>query len=809
MKINKINKINKTTRAIFIGLTIGIIISLFYSAKFFTRLELITTDFRRHLIEYQKNNSPREDIVFFFIDQKSIDELKEDSIYWPWPRKVSGDIIKYLNAGGAKLIVFDVLYTEPSVYGFGDDSAYSSSIINAGNVIVGFIMGNRREDEEGKDKDYIFNKALEINIDASNINYENYNFFQPPIEMISESVISIGSVNSRPDIDGLFRRSSLIYKYDDRYFPHISLAALYGIWDIEEIIIEGNDLVIKEMEGIHRYTLDQDGFFSIKYYGSMRETYQNYTIAAIIKSAEFFNSGDFLNMYNEYENYKGLFSEYEIIKEKVKINENIDENFKNFNNYLNKIYFFKFSNIEEMLSEIDDEVIKLIKEEEYSLIEKAIENYEKNFISPSTFKDKIIFIAGTAPGLYDIRPNPFNQKDGGVHIHATILNNLLNDDYYINKNKIYIVIPIIIILSVITSIIGVRFKIAIGISMTLSIFLLYSIFVLILFLYFNEIFNYSAPSIAVISSFIIGTVLSYIQEAKEKKFVKNAFGQYLSTEVIKQLIKNPEKLSLGGERKYMTAFFSDVQGFSSVSESISPEALVQLLNDYLSQMCNIISKYDGTVDKFEGDAIIAFWGAPLDQKDHAIRACESAVDMQIKMIEMRRRWAEEGKHQLKMRIGLNSGTMVVGNMGSNERMDYTMMGDAVNLASRLEGANKFYGTYSMISEFAYELVKDLFVVRELDDIRVIGKNEAVKIYELIGRNNEVSDIILKAINIFNEALILYREKEFRQAIGVFNKVCEKIPDDPPSVTYIRRCKQYILNTPPNNWDGVFNLTSKG
>ncbi len=461
-----------------------------------------------------------------------------------------------------------------------------------------------------------------------------------------------------------------------------------------------------------------------------------------------------------------------------------------------------------MLSEFDDELIQSIKEEEFFIIQEAIENYEKNYIAPSTFKDKIVFIAGTAPGLYDLRPNPFNQKDGGVFIHASLLDNLLQDDYIIEHYELYIILALIFIFSIFTSVLGSKFKIFFGILFTLLILFGYLLLSIISFIFFNTLIDLSAVPVVIIFSFLSGTILNYIQESREKNFIKNAFGQYLSTKVINELISNPNKLKIGGERKIMTAFFSDLAGFTKVSESIPPEELVQLLNVYLSEMCNIISKYEGIVDKFEGDAIIAFWGAPLVQEDHAIRACNTSIDMQKKMIELRKVWKEQGKAQLKVRIGINSGSMVVGNLGSNERMDYTIMGDSVNLTSRLEGTNKFYGTYSMISEFTYALVKDYFDVRELDKILVIGKCEPVTIYELLDKKNEINPLIEKGIDSYSLALSLYRDRKFEEALKAFSNVMSYIPDDPPSLVFITRCKNFIKNPPDDNWNSIFELTSK-
>ncbi|MGK0289370.1 MAG: adenylate cyclase, partial [bacterium] len=293
-----------------------------------------------------------------------------------------------------------------------------------------------------------------------------------------------------------------------------------------------------------------------------------------------------------------------------------------------------------------------------------------------------------------------------------------------------------------------------------------------------------------------------------KRFIQGAFKQYLSPDVIDRLVANPNLLKLGGERKELTAFFSDVQGFSTISESLEPEELVELLNEYLTEMTEIVMKYDGTVDKFEGDAIIAFFGAPIDHKDHAIRACLVSIEMQEKLAEMREMWREQGKHELFMRIGLNTGQMVVGNMGSKTRMDYTMMGDSVNLAARLEGVNKQYKTFTMISEFTYTHIKDEFDVRELDMIRVVGKNKPVRVYEVLGKTGTISEEQKKGLPYFLKGLSLYRKMEFDEAQKYFKQAVQIIPNDGPSEIYIQRCTDFINNPPEINWDGVYQMTSK-
>jgi adenylate cyclase len=304
------------------------------------------------------------------------------------------------------------------------------------------------------------------------------------------------------------------------------------------------------------------------------------------------------------------------------------------------------------------------------------------------------------------------------------------------------------------------------------------------------------------------TLYRYATEEAEKRFIKGAFGQYMSPIVIDQLMDDPSKLNLGGEKKVLTAFFSDIQSFSSFSEKMEPDELVQFLNIYLTEMCDIILKYDGTIDKFEGDAIIAFFGAPIDFPDHAERASLCSAEIQAAMENFRIEWAKDGWPAVHMRIGLNTGDIVVGNMGSRDRMDYTMMGDAVNLAARLEEAAKQYKIYSMISEFTYEAAKDVIDVRELDSTRVVGKELPVRVYEILGKKGEVEEKKLKAARTFEVGLKLYREQKFEEAKKTFEDALKINPEDGPSIIFIDRCEDFIDSPPGEVWDGVYVMTKK-
>ncbi len=301
----------------------------------------------------------------------------------------------------------------------------------------------------------------------------------------------------------------------------------------------------------------------------------------------------------------------------------------------------------------------------------------------------------------------------------------------------------------------------------------------------------------------------YLSEMGQKALIRDAFGQYLSPKVVADLVKDPEKLTLGGEEREMTAYFSDIAKFSSFSETMTPTELVNVLNDYLTEMCNIIIGLEGTVDKFEGDAIIAFWGAPTIQQDHAKLACFASIDMNKALIPLRDKWVAEGRPSISVRMGLNSGPMVVGNMGSAQRMNYTIMGDTVNLAARLEGANKAYNSGVMISEATYSGCQSDVDVRELDTIRVVGKSEAVKVYQLLERKNQTAGELADLVEKYEAALEKYKDRNYKEALAGF-EICTSIDStDGPALTYVERCRAFISDPPADDWDGVFTLTDKG
>jgi adenylate cyclase len=267
---------------------------------------------------------------------------------------------------------------------------------------------------------------------------------------------------------------------------------------------------------------------------------------------------------------------------------------------------------------------------------------------------------------------------------------------------------------------------------------------------------------------------------------------------------------LGGTKRHISAIFTDIQGFSTIAEQLDPEHLVNLLNRYLTAMSDVILKEKGTIDKYEGDAIIAFFGAPLELPDHAAKACLSAITIKRKEAELNRLLLEEklAAAPLITRVGINTGSMVAGNMGTKNKMNYTIMGNMVNIAARLEGVNKQYGTYVLTTKSTLDETGDLFLSRRLDTVRVVGIYEPVQLYELLETKNEAEQWQKETVHHYEDALALFEERDWKRAAKSFKNVLANNGADEPSRIYLGRCKSYQKNPPPEDWDGVYNLDSK-
>jgi adenylate cyclase len=427
----------------------------------------------------------------------------------------------------------------------------------------------------------------------------------------------------------------------------------------------------------------------------------------------------------------------------------------------------------------------------------------------NAFRGKIVLVGATAMGIYDIRVTPFDHVFPGLEVHANVIDTILKQQFLYRPNWITLFdLLAIIVLGLILGIILPKVKALWGALIGISLFFAFVLTSNQLFQKQGIWVNQTYPLFNLVLTYLMITGYRYMTEERERKKVRGAFQYYLNASVVEQMLKDPEKLKLGGEKKDLTVLFSDIRGFTSISEHMTPERLVKFLNEYLTKMTDIVFKYDGLLDKYMGDAIMAIWGAPLDQSDHPLRACYTALEMVEELHLLQHKWATEGMPRLNIGIGINAGPMVVGNMGSERRFDYTVMGDSVNLGSRLEGLNKLYGTNIIISEMTYERVQGEILGRELALVRVKGKDQPVKIYELLSRRAKTLPEQKALAEEFQAALGEYRNRNWETACKIFQSILERYPEDGPARLYVERCQTLEKTPPPEDWDGVYTMTTK-
>lgn len=442
----------------------------------------------------------------------------------------------------------------------------------------------------------------------------------------------------------------------------------------------------------------------------------------------------------------------------------------------------------------------------YSLSDVILET-----IPLETFNNKIVLLGFTSPIYQDLHSISFQQDRTypGVEVHATVIENILRQDFLIRPEWTTLVNTLVILL------LGIFLGIALqrtrphqGAITALIGLIVVAVMSYTVFVYQKIWLNMTFPLLFIVLDYLVITTYKYFTEERQRKRVRNIFQHYVSPRIVEQMLETIGEVKLGGERKELTAFFSDIRDFTSISEEMTPEELVRFLNEYLSAMTKIVLDHEGTVDKYMGDAIMAFYGAPIRQDDHPVKACRTAVDMINRLQELQVGWTQRGLPPIDIGIGINTGEMSIGNMGSEERFDYTVMGDNVNLASRLEGLNKEYGTNIIISQFTYISIRhEPFILRTLDYVQVKGKKEPVLIYELhgYGRADEQTASFL---NLFHEGLDYYRARDWEQAIVLFQDALCLQPGDQPSAMYLTRCEEFQQNPPPDDWDGVYVMKTK-
>jgi adenylate cyclase len=690
--------------------------------------------------------------VIATIDEKSLSELGR----WPWPRTTIAKLIEVLKDHGAKAVGFDIVFAEPDANSSLKTVAELSKEVKDSGIRDTRIFGLLEQKQTLADTDAALARSIEK---AKNITLGYFfHINEKEVSYLTEKEIAEGEENIANSRFQMIRAKKgaddppVIHAYAAQpNLPKLSEAAensgYFNAFPDSDGVIRWSPLLIK---------------FRNHYYTSMALS--------------------LLLQYLEWPMLVPSFAEYgveNIRLDKIKIPT--DESGRLLVNYLGPAKTFPHYSVSDILN---------------------------GRISSDKLKGKIVLVGATAIGIYDLRVTPFSTVYPGVEIHATVIDNILHQNFLIHSDWIkFLDVCVIIASGLIMGFVVPRVKAVAGIGLSLALIGAFILANAAIFIRYNVWMNLIYPLLTMMTIYLGITVYRYVTEEREKKKVRGAFQYYLTASVVNEILKDPSKLKLGGDKKNLSVMFSDIRGFTSISEKLTPEQLVLLLNEYLTAMTDVVFKYDGLLDKYIGDAIMAVFGAPLDQPDHALRACRTAIEMMSELRRLREKWAAEGRPDVNIGVGINTGDMVVGNMGSQMRFDYTVMGDSVNLASRLEGTNKEYGTNIIISEFTHEIIKDELFCRELDAVRVKGKKLPVRIFELLGDQKDATQW-QEFVGRFEAGLAKYRAGFWDDAIVAFRSVLEVRPADFPTLLYIDRCEALKESPPAGEWEGVFTMTKK-
>ena len=693
--------------AVIVAVTVAVVLVL-EGLSLFQRPENMWYDSR--MVRTASSHGPSDEIAVVLLDQDSLDWAQQELGWsWPWPRSAYGDIVSYFNLGGAASLAFDVLFTEPSVYGPQDDAAFVQACAEYGRVVQTVYF----EASQGRDslwKEAFPQPPLQNDLaQASAISSDEDLLF--PIDSIATSAAVLGNITGSSDWDKVIRRAKAYRPYQSYLVPTLGVAPLFAAGE------DGPDPELEPKNGrLLRFQPSLD-------------SYVPYSAGQILQS-----------------------------------------------------YY-------------------------------AIQAGQEPLLESDMFQDMYVFFGFYAPGLFDICTTPMSAVYPGVGVHITQLDNYLQDSF-LSPTTFLVEVALVVVLA---------FLGAVPLSLA-EIFRLHKLNVLVsvawmaIFGLLFVVLSYGVfaagfvlpmmpPLVALVLAFFSAMVVSYRQEGRQRRYLKSAFRHYLSPAVIDTLIAHPESLVLGGERRHISIFFSDVQGFTSISERLSPEELTSLLNDYLSQMTDILLESGGTIDKYEGDAIIAFWNAPVELHDHGRRAVEAMIRCQEKLAQLRPQLEQRAGRPFYMRVGINTGDAVVGNMGSSSRFDYTMLGDSVNLAARLEGLNKQFGTYSMCSAASKEEALAFGTelrFRELARVAVVGKKEAVTVFEPMNASEYAERQAV--LDAFSQGLQLFYQGKFPEALEAFSAIQK---EDAPAAHYVAKCRELLENPPDlSSWEGVWVATSK-
>ena len=691
--------------ACLISLVTVLLIASLDQSDFFKTYELKSMD----LFQRFQTRVENTEVLMLEIGQQDLTALSEKGIQWPWPRQIYAPLVEVCAKAGAKGILFDILFTEPSSYGKEDDLALAQAIREAGSVFLPMSLSFKAS---AKQDAFVLTRFGITRPDLAPEFREASSFLLPVSEFVT-GVRGLGNVILSPDRDGVYRSVALFTRLHESLFPSLTVAPLMNRMEFKggKVFLNGKAV-----------PLDHEGQLLLHFYG---KEFQFPKLTAL-----------------------DIFSTYQ--------------------------------SPEDPLSR---------------KVEGAI-------------KDRYVIVALTAPGLYDLKPTAVTSVSPGAYVHGVLLTNLLRGDHLREVGGAW-KYPLMFLLG---SLLGYAILVNVSFWRNTIVFL---VFVLgwpalasSMFFTQDAWLGFLSFELAFFLVFGMTSTYSYNTEGKKRRVIRQLFSCYMSEVLVKELESNPQKARLGGDRRFITIFFSDLANFTTLSERFEPERIVSLLNEYFTEMSQVILDSQGVIDKYQGDGIMAFWGAPIPLQDHAARACLAALECQVRMNKINESLSREGIPPLSMRIGLHSGDAVVGNMGSAQRFDYTIIGDNVNLASRLEGVNKQFGTQVIVSETTRLQAGDRIEVRDLDLIAVKGKEKPIRIYELLGEKGSLTGEREKRKVLYEEGLESYRTKDFAGARRLFAQVVEANPEDHAAAVLLKRCEELEDNAPAPDWDGVFRLKQK-
>lgn len=669
-----------------------------------------------------------------------------------------------------------------------------------------------------------------------------YSKVNPAIYPIIKGMVGAGNVEQVLDADGVNRRVDLLFQYGDRFYAHQGLAAVLREMGDPQVEIYRNKVILRQASHLGAppqdisIPLDDQGrmlihwvdqkfaesFRSISFFDLYR---YEFDLRDIIRNLRILDDRGALSLYQGDLPLLELWHQAELAREEAMDtgSQEARQSFREIRDFfINEASAYVNS---EALKVLEAQIVELsrttgLSEEEKGVwqdVQEVFEATKKALGELVVLRQKIkgavenalVVIGYTGQSTTDLGVTPFETDYANMGTYANEVNTILQGNFLWEGPvwlSFLLALPLAFLFPLLFLNLSPMKAFISGMGLLLGLEVAYfGVFTLA-----GGYLQGFLPATWLFTSLLVSMIISFRQTNAQKTFIQGAFGQYLSKSVIDELISNPERLKLGGEKKVLTALFTDVKGFSTISEQMDAEDLVVLLNEYLTGLSDIILEAQGTVDKYEGDAIMAFFGAPTDLPDHAVRACKAAVDMKRLEGELNKKFLERKMtpSPLLTRIGLNTGDMVVGNMGTEKKKNYTIMGNHVNLAARLEGVNKQYGTWMLISENTRELIGDTFLIRTLDRVRVVGINTPIRLYELLELRELSTSLQVKTVEAFEKALKVFEERRYSEALDLFKKVLEVNPQDAPGKIYLQRCQEYLETPPEADWDGVYNLTSK-